>query len=296
MSSLTKRVLLIIIGVLAGLTTWPFTELLVNNQQSFSSFFIFSISQGGVFGLIIGIFFGAFEGITSKNNRTLIFGTVTGAVIGILGGAIGAIISQRVLFIIGDNLFTSYTLREGMALPISRAVSFGILGIFIGIIEGIRARSSKKVLVGFIGGLTGGLIGGLAIEILNIISPDQTLSRLLGLTIFTVLIGLFYGLIERSMASGVLQVLNGDLKRREYLINQKKLVVGSDTRCDITLENYNLLDNKHAVITEERGEVVIRSSSPETKLLVNDKEVDKQILKYEDVIKLGDVKMFYKHK
>lgn len=296
MSIITKRLLLCLIGILAGVTAWPLAEVLLFNQTSFNSYFSFSISQGATFGLILGAFFGSTEGLLTKNRRTMVTGIIMGALIGVLGGALGSLIGQKLLFVSGEYLFTSYDVRDNLALPISRAIGLGCMGIFVGISEGLRAKSLKKVIVGFLGGIIGGLIGGFIMEYLNKFYPGFLLTRLLGLVLFSLFIGLFYGIVESKLATGVLQVLNGDLKRREFLLNQKQLQIGADNKCDITIANYDKVEDLHATITEEKGEIVIKSNSPKTQLFVNDRSVDKQVLKYEDVIKLGDVKFFYKHK
>lgn len=296
MSIITKRILLCLIGIFAGITAWPVTEVLLYNQVNFSSYFIYSLIQGACFGFILGAFFGSTEGLLTKNRRSFISGLIMGAVIGAGGGAVGSIVGQKILFITGGNFFTSYSARESLALPISRAIGLGCMGIFVGITEGIRAKSVRKTIIGFIGGLLGGLLGGFIMEYLNVSFSSAVMARLLGLILLSLFIGLFYGLIEKQLSTGVLRVLNGDLKRREFLLNQKRLKIGSGNKCDIVIPNYNNLKELHATIVEEKGEIVIKSISPDTKLIVNDKSVDKQILKYEDVIKLGDVKMFYKHK
>lgn len=296
MSIITKRILLCLIGILAGITAWPVTEILLYNQMNFNSYFMYSLVQGAFFGLILGAYFGSTEGLLAKNRRSFITGLAMGALIGVIGGAVGSIVAQKMLFITGDNLFTSYSARESLALPISRAIGLGCMGIFVGITEGVRAKSLRKVIVGFTGGLLGGLVGGFLMEYLNKSYSDAVMARLLGLILFALFIGLFYGIIEKGLAAGVLRVLNGDLKRREFLLNQKRLKIGSGNKCDIAIPNYSNIEDLHATIVEEKGEIVIKSTSPQAKLIVNDKSVDKQILKYEDVIKLGDVKMFYKHK
>lgn len=294
MSVLTKRLLLCFIGILAGILAWPFLELMLFYQNRFSSYFLFSLIQGALYGLILGSFFGSSEGLFNKNRNALIKGTLMGALIGLLGGALGSITGQKILFSTGNIFFTTYEARESLALPFSRALALGCMGIFIGLSEGIRSRSFKKSVVGFWGGLLGGLLGGFLMEVLNSFFPSSQ-SRLAGVIMPSLLIGLFYGLIEKKMASGVLRVLNGKQKRKEFLINQKKLQIGSGSKCDIALPDYSEVQDLHALICEEKGELIVRNPTGKTLLLVNDRPVDnKQILKYEDVIKLGDLKMYYK--
>lgn len=273
-----KRVLFCCIGFLAALVVWPVTELVLYNQGRFYSYMTFSLLQGAIFAMILGAFFGSIQGILSKNSYFLKWGLIIGGCTGLIGGALGGLIGQKTLFILGENDESIY---------ISRAIGFSVLGIFVGITEGLRAKSLKKVTVGFLGGLLGGFIGGFLMEYLKS-------SRLLGIMIFTTLIGLFYALIEKKLSLGKLRVLNGKLKTKEFNIGQRVTKIGSSECCDINLTDYDGLEDNHITIIEKNGELYVTKSLGSYSLIINDQKVDSHILKYEDVIKLGSLKLFFK--
>jgi hypothetical protein len=108
-------------------------------------------------------------------------------------------------------------------------------------------------------------------------------------------VALFYGIIERGFAAGVLRVLNGALKGKEFLVNQRRARIGASTRNEIALPGYEDLAERHAEVRLRRGEVVITSLEPKKPVLVNDKAVEERVLKYEDVVKVGQAKFFFRY-
>ena len=179
-------------------------------------------------------------------------------------------------------------------LPVSRAIGWAVLGVFVGAAEGVRARSSKKILVGVLGGLIGGLIGGAALEYSRLLLPHFAFFRLVGLVILGIAVAVFYGLIEQGMSYGVLRVLVGDLKEKEFLLNQRRMRIGRSPRIEIALPTYDELADVQADIRIRKGEPVLANLRPENTVLVNEQKVSEKKLKFGDVIKVGSAKIFYK--
>lgn len=294
MTTVKKRIIISMLGVSAALFAWPVVELILANQKAFPSYLVFNIIFGAIFGFILGAFLGTGEGILSANQSRIISGAITGAVVGLFGGAIGFLLGQAALFVAGNVFFRSYKSFTWIGYPVSRAIGWACMGIFIGLAEGFRSRSSKKMVVGILGGFIGGILGGFTIEYLRLLFPDSFVSRLSGLLVFGFLIGLFYSIIEKQFSLGILKLLNGSHKGKEFLINQKKIAVGMDKKNDIVLVDYDLT-GQHVIFEAENQDVVIKKRNKEASLLVNDKPVDEHILKFEDVIKIGNAKFFFKH-
>ena len=296
MSTFAKKVLLCVIGVLAGLASWPFSEVILFYQGYFPSFLIFSVFLGLIFGLFFGIFFSTTEGIFLQDKVKILKGTLTGAIIGMIGGIIGFLAGQFVLFIIGDMFLHSASDFNKIGLPVSRAVSWAILGIFIGMIDGIRSRSGKKIGVGILGGFLGGALGGCVYELLKYSLTNVVIGRIIGLMVFGLLVGFFYGLIEKKLAYGVLRLLNGLYRGKEYLINQKKLRIGVSHKNDFTLSEYRGVEDSHALLYVKKDDVYIKNTSNSSGIKVNDDVVSEQRLKFDDVIKIGEAKFLFKYR
>lgn len=296
MSSFIKRIFLCLIGMIAGLAAWPFAETAMIYQSLFPTFLIFSIVVGLIFGFFMGSFFATSEGIILADKSKMFKGMLTGAIVGLIGGIIGFLAGQFALFFIGDTLIHSMRRFNEIGLPISRAVGWSILGIFIGIIEGIRSTSMKKVIIGIIGGFLGGAFGGAISELIKQYIPNILIARLIGLLIFGFFIGLFYGFVEKRLSYGILRLLNGMYKGKEYLINQKKIKIGFSPRNDITLSEYNDINDYHAQVFVKKDDVYIKSLDKSSQIKVNDQVISENLLKFGDVIKVGEAKFLYKYR
>lgn len=296
MSTLKRRIFLCIIGILAGLAAWTVSEIILFFQNSFPSYLVFSVFLGMTFGLIIGSFFGSSDGIIMSIKSHIRSGILQGAFIGIVGGIIGFLIGQAALFVIGETFIHSMKSFRTIGLPISRAIGWAILGVFIGIVDGVRSRSFNKIKVGIIGGILGGFLGGLALEYIRLLIPSIMFARLVGLSIFGLLIGLLYGFVENRLSFGVLRLLNGKFKNKEFLINQRKIKIGKSDKNDIVLSDYDRVLDLHAELRLKGDEVIITNRSTNNPVFVNDDKIKEHQLKLEDVVKIGSAKLLYKFK
>jgi hypothetical protein len=293
MSTAKRRWILCGLGVLGGLLSWPITELVLRYQAAFPSYLVFSIALGALCGLVLGAFFGGAYGITSYIKRRIGTGMASGALIGIAGGIIGFLIGQAALFVLGNLILTSQKNVELIGLPVARALGWSFVGVFLGMSEGLRILSLKKIAVGALGGFIGGLFGGFLLEYAHVLLPAFAYGRLLGLVLLGLLIGFFYGLVEKQLSFGVLRILNGAFRGKEYLLGQARMTVGSGARCDINLSGYRNVVEVHADIVAKRGEVTIRQRETGRPLVVNEEKVEQQVLKFEDAIRIGSAKLYY---
>src|SRR5512142_332720 len=200
MTTLVRRLIILALGILAGVCVWPAAELVLTLQGGFPSYLAFLAVLGALVGALMGVFFGAAEGITSRIKARIPNGILLGAIVGLVGGAVGALVGQAALWIIGGMILRSYANFQWVVLPVSRSIGWAVLGMFVGAGEGIRAASPKKIVVGVIGGLIGGLVGGAALEYSRLLLPHIVFSRLIGLVILGLAIAFFYALIEQGMS------------------------------------------------------------------------------------------------
>ena len=235
MTILIRRLIQLALGIAAGLATWPVMESLVHLQVYFPSYLSYSVVSGALFGLIFGAFLGGADGIIASHTRRIVLGSVTGGLIGASGGAIGFLAAQGLLFLVGEYLIGNLHLVENIATPVARAIGWAVLGAWVGAAAGIRSTSARKIAIGALGGFVGGILGGGAIEYGRLLFPALPVAHLAGLLLLGILIGLAYAYVERRLSFGVFRVLNGPFKSREYILNQRKMVIGSRARCDILI-------------------------------------------------------------
>ncbi len=295
MTTIVRRLILIALGVIGGLAVWPVAEEILFLQARFTTWLVFLAALGALVGLLMGGIFGAGEGITSRVRERIPAGMLLGAAIGLPGGAVGFLAGQAALWLIAGMLQSNYVNFQWVVLPVSRAIGWAVLGAFVGAGEGVRALSPKKVLVGALGGLVGGLVGGFVIEYLHLLLPGLAFFRLVGLIVLGVAIAACYGIIERGMSFGVLRILAGDLRGKEYLLNQRRLRIGRARRNEIALGSYDGLADRQAEIVIRHGEPVLVNLEPRYPMLVNEQKTNERVLKFGDVIRIGPVKLYYKY-
>ncbi|HVP20100.1 MAG TPA: FHA domain-containing protein [Spirochaetia bacterium] len=295
MTTVNSKLIILALGFLGGVAAWPATELLLYFQGSFPSYLAFLALLGAVVGALMGAFFGAAEGITSRIKKRIPAGMLLGALVGCIGGALGMLVGQAALWVIGGIFLLSYHNMQWVGLPVARAIGWAVVGAFVGAGEGVRALSAKKVAVGILGGLLGGIVGGFALEYSRVLLPGFAFFRLLGLVVLGLAIGFFYGLIEEGLSFGVLRILTGDLKGKEFFLTERRVRIGRSSRNEIALPAYGDLAEVQADVRIRKGEPVLTNLEPRVAVFVNEEKVKEKKLKLGDVIKIGSAKIFYKY-
>lgn len=291
MTSFIRKLFMILIGFLAGTASWAAIEILFYFGESISSYLLWNGLAGASIGFFFGLFFGSAEGIILSDFRRSLRGALSGSILGMASGVSIVLVVQTLLYAIGNaELFTS-SVYNSVITPLSRALGWSILGLVIGSVDGFRSRSVRRIGVGILGGFMGGLTGGVLLEILTGYWSNAFLARGVGLGVMGIGIGLFYTLFEISRSYGIIRVLSGPLRGKEYLLLMKKIDIGSSGNVSIPLSDYSGVLGHHATIKANNKEVIIQEA--EGSVLVNDQPIIKHELKYEDVIRIGDAKLFY---
>lgn len=292
MTNAIRRLVIVALGLLGALFAWPLIEACVSRQASFSSYLVYSLYLGIVAGASMGAFFGSAEGLLGGSPRKALLGALDGLVVGTVGGVLGSFVAQALLFLAGESLMQGAPQRPLALFALARAAGWAIVGCAIGTSEGLRAKSLKKALLGASGGLVGGFAGGLLFLSLGSVSPNFFLGRLVALALMGGLISLLYSLLEKRFAAGSFKALNGPLKGKEYLMNQRRISIGRTERLDIVLKGYQGIAPLHAVVKAEGGGKVAIEKK-EGHVLVNDQEIDRVTLELDDVIMIGSAKFLY---
>ena len=295
MSTFLRKLVFGLIGLLGGLGAWPVAEVILYFQALFPSLLIFSVAQGIGVGVIMGGFFGSIESITLSKRGGIIPSIFMGSLIGIFGGLIGFLLGQVSLSIVLEFALSSQGFVD-YGIPVSRVIGWTILGLFIGSVEGIRSLSWNKIKVGIKGGLIGGFLGGLSLEFLRLIIPEIMYARLVGLLIMGFLIGIFYSLIEHRYSIGVLKLLNGKLKNKEFLIVNKLTKIGASDGSDIQLKDYTGIDDHHAKIYIREDKILIANQDSASPVIINEYRIREHLLKYDDIIHIGTAKLLFFYK
>jgi len=291
MTTFIRKIFMILIGLLAGTASWALIELLFYFGESIKYHLLWNSLAGASIGLFFGLFFGSAEGIILSDFKRSLRGALSGSIMGLAAGVFVVILAQGLLYTIVNAELFIRSVNESIIIPVFRALGWSLLGLVIGSIDGIRSRSIRKIGIGISGGFLGGLTGGVLLELLSKNWSNGFFARGTGLAVMGIGIGLFYTLFESSRAFGLIRVLTGSLRGKEYIIVMKKTKIGSSLNANIPLGEYSDVLENHAILKVHKKEVFIERS--EGLVLVNDQAVLKHELKYEDVIQIGEAKLFY---
>jgi hypothetical protein len=170
-----------VFGAIGGLLGW----LAVGSVStgSWNIWLAYAFVGAGV-GLAIGGLTGAVEGAVIKRSPIrAVLGALSGAVAGLASGMLGLLIGEGAFLLIGGGL-------------IGRSLGWLLLGLFLGIGEGIVSRSQKRASYGAIGGTLAGAVGGLLYEGMTqvFITRGDTVQMIVG-AVGLILIGASLGAI-----------------------------------------------------------------------------------------------------
>ena len=296
MSLAVRRIIILAAGVVAGLLAWPLAQLLLGLQQSFPSYLLFTVTSGALYGAFFGLAFGSVDGITGGITVRKWLGLATGAAVGLVAGAAGALGGQAIFLALGQYLeqLAPSQARGVVSLPLARGLGWAIMGTLIGAGEGLRLRSGKRAGIGALGGIAGGLAGGLLIEYGAVLLADAWWVRPAGSLLLGVLLALGFALIERGFLLGTLVLITGHLRGREYPLPPGRTTLGASVRDTISLPGYEDVRERHAIIVGNRDGLVLRSGAGGASLRVNEEPVEDTLLKYDDVIDVGSARFYLK--
>lgn len=285
MKKISKNTIIIVLGLIGGMASWPLLELVLSKQSSFSNYLLFFITATLIPGFFLGLFMGCGEGILNKSLSRTIKGALIGLLAGSAGGILGGFAGQLLL----SSMIQYFPKSTSTLLVSTRTAGWALVGIFVGLSEGIRSRSFRKMLLGASGGLLGGAVGGLLLEILSRYL-DSSFPRLAGLVLMGTMISVFYTFFDKKFSFGVIRVLNGSQAGKKYRINQRSMDLGSGNRTMI-FTDYDGVNDKEIEIKVDKGVITVIDEKIENNLYVNEKATNKTQLKYGDVIKAGSVKL-----
>ena len=293
MSLTTKRIIMLFMGLLGACIIWPCLLTVQYFQPAFSGFRSFSLAQGIILGLFFGAIFGSFEGIVVSSRKKAFKGILFGAIAGIASGALGVCAGQAFLFRAANYLQQREKTLNGVSLIIATGMGWVLIGVFISMIEGLRARSLRKLFAGLAGGVVGGILGGMMLQITVDRYPNNKIALLTGLIFFGVFLSFFYSFFENRFSYGSVKLLNGPLRNKEYHLVKSRMKIGSRDTCDIVLAGYKNVAPLHAYLEIKKGRVVLHAAGKSCSVLVNDTLEEESALRREDVFTIGSAKFMY---
>lgn len=234
---------------------------------------------GGTLGFMLNAYEPLRDGAWLKFARTSSWGSLAGAA----GGAIGLLVGEWVL-----GLF------QGGSL--GRAASWSILGLGIGLSQGLVHRSRQRLLFGLIGGGIGGSIGGLLFERLRERLGSQY-GQGPGIVFLGAGLGLCLALVEQALRRAWVQVVRGRQEGRSYLLARRKNALGLDERAEVGIFGDPNVSRQHAQIEATAGGYLLHNLDAQGRTRVNGAAVTKpQTLRDGDRIELGRTLLVFRQR
>jgi hypothetical protein len=164
---------------------------------------------------IVGAAIGCAVNIAAGLNNPSVPAIFSRALPGLAGGAIGGALGG----LVGD-------LAYGMGLP--RGLGWMLMGIGIGILEGVQEQSLSKIRNGLIGGAAGGLLGGVLFDPIQKLAASGSgmSSRAIAFVVLGLAIGACIGLAQVVLKEAWLTVIDGYRPGRQLILSRPVTTLG----------------------------------------------------------------------
>jgi len=285
----------LVAGVGGGFVAWVLGEPLLKivgavAEESVARQVVEVALYGMLLGGLIGAALNAVEAVALRAWQRAYYAGAIGLAVGAGGGLIGGLVAQGVNSLLVGSMNISPRSVSGLLLY---AVGWSVLGLFIGVSQCVRSPVPDAMRRGILGGAIGGLVGGLAFAGVRLLTGTGGVSRMLAVLLLGVSIGLGVGLVERLLRQAWLKVIGGPLRGKEFILDSRRLVIGSGPSADIILARDPRAGKVHAEIVMERNRHRIRDLGSGYSTDVNGRAVTDHALRPGDVITIGEAAFRY---
>jgi len=175
----------------------------------------------------------------------------------------------------------------------------GIAGFFGSAIPPIRAMVGSisfpaiNIIKGAAGGWIGGLAGGLTFDLINQVTGGGLASRLIGLSLIGLAIGLLIGLVQELTKAAWLTVDAGRLKGRQYRLEGGVSSIGRAEENPVGLFGDSAVQARHAVIERRGTDYLLRGLAVADGTFLNGERIESATLKDGDRIRIGSYELSF---
>lgn len=266
----------------------------LKSRQRVSSTLLFPLVAG-----LIGLFIGAVDGIICRLPRRAFLCGGVGLLVGLLGGFVCGMAAEVAYaplthLAVKQAEDTSSGLSTlGFVIQVfGRTLAWGMVGVAMGLGQGIALRSKRLLIYGLLGGVVGGLLGGMLFDPIDMIvlGPDKVSahwSRLIGLAVIGASVGAMIGIVELLARDTWLRMTQGSLTGKEFILFKDVMNIGASPRSDIYLFNDPQVANDHAVIRSVGDECEIEALQTTHPVLLNNAPTRRSRLRHGDTVAIG---------
>ncbi|MHB9035231.1 MAG: FHA domain-containing protein [Armatimonadota bacterium] len=296
-----------IAGMLGAVIAWglmEWTPLMPDDGRPISYGAIIAI--GLISGLMIGLMLGIAEGLSGLSQRDAGRSVLLGALVGAAGGVVGLAMGNAFYNGMYQLAHIGAALTPGplsfVFLLVGRGFGWALIGLFIGLSQGIATLSTKKMINGAIGGFIGGGLGGSAFEILawmnqgGVANFPTEMIRFISFSITGGAIGLFIGFIEEVAKQAWLVRLVGRNEGKEYTLYKQITTLGRSEMVDIPIFTDPDVSERHAAISVQGKRYTVEDLGSVYGTKVDGQSITKEALKDGDIIEIGKTRFLFRGK
>jgi len=223
----------LIAGLIGGFLGWLLITPFYKDTPTFQSVVQMMLTDAlffGTIGAVLGAALGSAEGVVTGVWPKALKNGAIGLGIGLLGGVLGGPVGQILYSMLGGGR------GAGLAIQIvDRSLAWGLVGMIVGLGQGVTYRSNKKIVNGLLGGLVGGLLGGVLFDPISMAVGSGAISRMLAITLMGTFTGGAIGLVDEMRKEAWLKIIDGHLKGKEYILFNEVTTIGRDPKCSIVI-------------------------------------------------------------
>jgi pSer/pThr/pTyr-binding forkhead associated (FHA) protein len=175
----------------------------------------------------------------------------------------------------------------------------GIAGFFGSVIPQIKSLVGSinfppiNIIKGAAGGWIGGVAGGLTFDLINQVTGGGLASRLVGLSLIGLAIGLLIGLVQELTKAAWLTVEAGRLKGRQYRLEGGISSIGRAEENPVGLFGDTGVQARHAAIERSGNDYVLRGLAVADGTFLNGERIESAALHEGDRIRIGSYEMSF---
>jgi hypothetical protein len=288
-----------VFGALGGLLGWLLFGIFGDKN---ANDLLQDLLGGALIGSAIGYFLVSVDAIRDRSLLRFVRLASYGVILGSIGGALGLLAGDGINTFLAGVIGPAYYGGNWatIAAAVARGMGWMVLGLAVGLSEGIASRSMGKFSYGGIGGALGGFAGGFlyGLAVLHSIAlrvdndkAGAAFWGALGLIILGACIGSLSAIVQAVFQPASVNVLRGWQEGREYALDKIDTLLGRDEHADIALFRDMRVEKRHAFIHREGNRYLLRNNAaPAEFTRVNDCPVENwQELRDGDRIQLGNV-------
>ncbi len=287
-------------GIAGGLLAWLSWQIMPSDLDSFASNLLAAFTIGAFVAFAIIMTDALQSGTFSKVGKALLIGLPSAIVISLIMGLIanaiyGAMVESLYERLVNQGLspnqdafWTAFANQNHL----NRGLAWMLIGLGAGLAVGISSLAWKRILVAGAGGLVGGFLGGFLFDFFT----GEAAAQVVGLIVTGLAVGVGIGLMEQATKTSWLEIVQGGMAGKQFILFKPQITLGSSPAADVTLIKDPAIPGVAARISRRGSSVTITSLEPQNPISVNGQAAQTIRLEEGAVIGLGATRVRYRER